>query len=148
MDWKASAKTGQLQVREFAREDERRVLLVFDPSVLAPTPTSEQQPVLSNTSFERGVSMCASLAWHFHELNSVLGFRTVGSETPLNASGEVIYDILGQLAIAAPHTVEAGRALLEEIADIPQTFKIIITCQPHGSIPASLWGSSYVLFID
>ena len=31
VDWKASAKAGVLQVREFAREDERQVLLVFDP---------------------------------------------------------------------------------------------------------------------
>ena len=31
MDWKASARTGALQVREYAREDERRVLLAFDP---------------------------------------------------------------------------------------------------------------------
>ena len=31
VDWKASAKRGALQVREFTREDERRVLLVLDP---------------------------------------------------------------------------------------------------------------------
>jgi len=29
--WKASARTGVLMVREFAREDDYRVLLVFDP---------------------------------------------------------------------------------------------------------------------
>ena len=50
VDWKASAKTGMLQVREFAREDERRVLLVFDPSVLqrragfCPTSSRRQTP--------------------------------------------------------------------------------------------------------
>ena len=33
VDWKASARTGALQVKEFAREDERRVMLVFDPYV-------------------------------------------------------------------------------------------------------------------
>ena len=31
VDWKASARTGALQVREYAREDERRVMLAFDP---------------------------------------------------------------------------------------------------------------------
>ena len=31
VDWKASARSGALQVREYAREDERRVLLAFDP---------------------------------------------------------------------------------------------------------------------
>jgi hypothetical protein len=33
VDWKRSAKSGALMVREFAREDERRVMLVFDPFV-------------------------------------------------------------------------------------------------------------------
>jgi uncharacterized protein (DUF58 family) len=33
VDWKRSAKSGALVVREFAREDERRVMLVFDPFI-------------------------------------------------------------------------------------------------------------------
>ena len=33
VDWKASARTGALQVKEYAREDERRVMLVFDPYI-------------------------------------------------------------------------------------------------------------------
>lgn len=149
VDWKASAKTGYLQVREFAREDERRVLLVFDPTVKeASASASKQQNDAQNAVFERGISMCASLAWHFHELNSVLGFRTAGYDTTLSAAGEIIYDILGRLAVAAPQAAEGGHSFLDEIADLPQTFKIIVTCQPHGSIPASLWSSSYVLFVE
>ena len=30
VDWKATAKSGSLKVREFSREDERKVRLVFD----------------------------------------------------------------------------------------------------------------------
>ena len=148
VDWKASAKTGMLQVREFAREDERRVLLVFDPSIAVPLPDSAQQNSGQNAAFERAVSMCASIAWHFHELNSVLGFRTAGHETLPEAGSEAIYDILRQLAMAAPQPIEAGRSFLDEIKDMPQTFKIVVTCQPHGSIPASLWSSSYILFVE
>jgi Protein of unknown function DUF58 len=43
VDWKATAKTGGLKVREFTREDERRVVLVFDPCV-PPVPTSNRWP--------------------------------------------------------------------------------------------------------
>jgi len=30
VDWKATAKSGELKVREYTREDERRVCIVFD----------------------------------------------------------------------------------------------------------------------
>ena len=109
---------------------------------------SAQHSGAQNTAFERGVTMCANLAWHFHELHSVLGFRTAGFDTPLNSAGEVIYDILGRLAVAAPQTAEPGHSFLDEITDLPQTFKIIVTCQAHGSIPSSLWSSSYILFVE
>jgi len=143
VDWKASAKRNALQVREFTREDERRVLLVLDPF----TPPKATAPA-SDQAFERGVSLCASLAWHFYELDSVLGFRTAGYETPVAPAGEVIHDILRRLAVAAPLPAEPGRSFLSELADSSQLFKIILTRQPRGSIPSSLWSSGYVLFLE
>jgi uncharacterized protein (DUF58 family) len=140
VDWKASAKTGVLQVREFAREDERRVLLVLD-SVMAP---SQNRAAL----FERGVTLCASLAWQFYQINSVLGFRTADMETPMAPASEIIYEVLRNLAVAESTETERGRPLLDELTDLPQTFKIVVTAKPHGSIPTSLWSSSYILFLD
>jgi uncharacterized protein (DUF58 family) len=142
VDWKASAKKGALQVREFAREDERRVLLVLDPFI-PPNATAA-----SDLAFERGVSLCASLAWHFYEIDSVLGFRTAGLETPVAPADEVIYDILRHLAVAAPQPAETGPSFLNELADSSQLFKIILTRQQRGSIPTSLWSSGYVLFLE
>lgn len=140
VDWKASAKTGLLQVREFAREDERRVLLVLDSAM----PPSEK----SAARFERGVALCASLAWHFFEMNSVLALRTAGFETPMGPASEVVYDILRHLAVAEPASGDSALGLLDQLIDLPQTFKIIVTGQPRGSIPTSLWSSSYVLFLE
>jgi uncharacterized protein (DUF58 family) len=159
VDWKASAKTGRLQVREFAREDERRVLLVLDPSPAAPaapsavkspgTPPPEvQRAGAGDADFERGVTLCASLAWHFHEIDSALAFRTAGFETPMAPASEIIYDILSHLATLAPQPAGADRSFLHQLADSPQVFKIILTSQPRGSIPPSLWSSSYILFLD
>jgi uncharacterized protein (DUF58 family) len=143
VDWKASAKRNALHVREFTREDQRQVLLVLDPF----TPTSAAGPA-GDPGFERGVSLCASLAWYFYEMDWVLGFCTAGQETPLAPARQVIYDILGRLALAAPRPVEPGWTFLTEMADASQLFKIILTRQPRGTIPANLWSSSYIIFIE
>src|SRR6202045_946037 len=109
VDWKASARTGSLQVREFAREDERRVLLVLDTAI----PTGKPREACE-ALFERGVALCASLAWHFYEINSVLAFRSGAFETAMAPAGENIYAILRCLASAAP--ADSDRSLLTELA--------------------------------
>ena len=161
VDWKASAKAGALQVREFAREDERQVLLVLDPALppvaktvpaslmpqSTPAVSAESASAAAIAGFDRGIALCASLAWYFYELDSVLMFRTAGFETPMAAAGENIYDILRYLATAQPIS-GGGRSLLDDLADSPQIFKIILTSQPQGSIPAGLWNSSYILFLN
>ena len=38
--------------------------------------------------------------------------------------------------------------LLADLAASPDLFKVIVTSQPRGSIPASLWHSSYVVFLE
>jgi uncharacterized protein (DUF58 family) len=142
VDWKASARTGSLQVREFAREDERRVLLVLDGTIPADGKLRDSAEAI----FERGVALCASLAWHFYEINSVLAFRGGTFETPMAPAGENIYAILQYLASAVP--ADTDRSLLAELVDMPQTFKIILTAQPRGSLPTSLWSTSYIAFLE
>lgn len=142
VDWKASARTGSLQVREFAREDERRVLLVLDPAIPAEGQSRESREDI----FERGVALCASLAWHFYEINSVLAFRCGAFETPMAPASEIIYEILRHLASAAP--ADSDRSIIGGLVDMPQTFKIILTAQPRGSIPTGLWSTSYIAFLE
>ena len=129
-------------MREFAREDERRVLLVLDPAI----PSEGQSRESREEIFERGVALCASLAWHFYEINSVLAFRSGAFEAPMAPAGEIIYEILRHLASAAP--ADAGGSVIGGLVDIPQTFKIILTAQPRGSIPTSLWSTSYIAFLE
>ncbi len=136
VDWKASAKSGALKVREFAREDERRVLFALDTAPV----TSEK--------FERAVSFCACLAWHFYELESVIGFRAPGAEVPLAPAVENVYSVLRQLAGIEPAASKPSRDFLNELAAEPDVFKIVLTSRPRGSIPTSLWTSSYLVFFD
>ena len=68
--WKASARLGSLMVREFTREDDCRVILVLDPHTSVGVTARE-----ADERFERAVTMCAALAWHFYERNAILQFR-------------------------------------------------------------------------
>src|SRR5262249_43111351 len=56
VDWKATAHTGDLQVREFAREQEQAVAFFLDIDV----------PPDLDEWFERAVDCCAFLAWRMN----------------------------------------------------------------------------------
>lgn len=149
VDWKTSAKTAQLMVREFAREDERRVMLVLDPFV-GPTGADLGQLTEAERSdkFERAVSLAASIAWHFYEMNSVVQFLTGQFATPIAPASEIIYDALRSLARIEPDISVAGGDFLDDLASQSEIFKIIFTCRPQKTIPTALWSSSYIFFID
>lgn len=158
VDWKVSAKSGRMMVREFAREDERRVMLVLDPFIGPPlspgqmerrgTDSGESMMAQHAARFERAVSMTASIAWHFYEIQSVMQFRTDRFSTPMAPATEIIYDTLHELALIKPQASAAGGAFLDELGNDREVFKIILTARAQRSIPTALWSSSYFLFID
>lgn len=143
VDWKATAKVQQLKVREYTREDERRLVLVFDARV-----PSADEKILEK--FEKAVNFCACLAWHFFEIDAQMQFLCDGLETPMAPAGEIIYPVLESLALIEPKAAPDSSAddLLARIASAQRGFNIILTSQPRGSIPTSLWTSSYLVFTD
>jgi uncharacterized protein (DUF58 family) len=143
VDWKATAKKASLQVREYAREDERRVLLALDPDL---DPAAFKNSAEMAEHFDRAVSLCASLAWHFYELDSVLEFRTAGTTIPAAPAADVIYDALRSLALIEPRKRTAGARFLDQLTEQSDIFKIIVTFEPRGAVPTRLWNSSYLLF--
>jgi uncharacterized protein (DUF58 family) len=142
VDWKVTAKSGRLMVREFAREDERRVMLVLDPFIGAVAAPGHAE------RFERAVSLTACIAWHFNEIHSVMQLRTGSYSTPMAPAAEIVYDALRQLALVQPEMSDAGDAFLDSITTDREIFKIILTARAQRSIPAALWSSSYFVFID
>jgi uncharacterized protein (DUF58 family) len=161
VDWKVTARAGHLMVREFAREDERRVMLVLDPFIGPPPPAEfrsgatlpAENGVASAATehaqrFERAVSMAACIAWHFNEINSVLQFRANRFATPMAPAEEIIYDALRELATIQPDESTIGGAFLDDLAADHEIFKIIITARPQNTIPTALWSSSYFLFLN
>ncbi len=145
--WKASARLGSLMVREFTLEEDFRVLLVLDPH-LPPDVPVPSSPEARSSRFEKAVTLCAGLAWHFFERGTQLQYRSPGFDTPLGSGQEKIFPILQHLARVQPLAFDPSHALMQELASAPDIFKIIVTSQKHGSIPAALWHTSYVLFLD
>jgi uncharacterized protein (DUF58 family) len=143
--WKASARFGSLMVREFAREDDCSVLLVFDPYSIAAQPTAS---VTDKARFERAVSLCAAIAWSFHERRALLEFRGVGIDAPLALASDNIFSILRHLAGVQPLPPDPHAPFLSDLAAISESFKIIVTSQPRGSVPGPIWNSSYVVFSE
>ncbi len=128
VDWKATAKSGELKVREYTREDERRICIIFDN----PPPG-----VLDAMHYERAVNLAASLAWHFFEENTELSFAA-----PSLYGEPDVYGFLEYLALVAPYPDTDFLSTF----DASGQYNIIVTACPHGRIPTPLWQSSYVLF--
>jgi uncharacterized protein (DUF58 family) len=147
--WKASARSGSLMVREFTREDDCRVLLVLDPHISSALKASSGPTTQTAADrFERAVTLCAALTWHFYERNALLQFRSAGVETRLAPADEIVFLILRYLAMANPLPPDPKHELITDLAASPELFKIIVTSQQRGTIPASVWHSSYVIFLD
>jgi uncharacterized protein (DUF58 family) len=91
VDWKATAHTGELQVREFAREQEPLVEIVLDLDV-----KQEQKEW-----FENAVECCAYLAWRVLLREARVRFRTQRFDVTVPAEGDV-YTILKYLALVSP----------------------------------------------
>ncbi len=130
VDWKATAKTGALKVREFTREDERKLRIVFDnppPDTLPPD------------RYEKYIDLAASLAWHFAGENTDLSFIT---DQELKAAD--VYGFLTYLALAEPRK---GKSLLEDI-EPSDDYNIIFTNRKRGTIPTGLWSCSYFVFLE
>jgi len=129
VDWKATAKSGSLKVREFSREDERKLRIVFDN----PSPG-----VVSEKAYEGAVAIAASLSWHFAGENTDISFVSQGY------SGDPdIYRFLAHLAVAHPQSLPSVVESLRPSED----YNIILTTRPRGGIPTALWACSYFVFL-
>ena len=141
--WKASARSGSLMVREFAREEDSRVMLVFDPhSEAAEADSTEKE----TERFEQAVELCAAIAWDFYERGTLLQFQSGSTEVAQAPAEQNIFAVLHHLALVQPVATAALPPLsLDQLAD-PGSFQIVVTSRERGSIPADVWNASYVVF--
>jgi len=127
VDWKATARTGALKVREFSREDERKLRIVFDnppPGVLAPE------------VYERGIRLAASLGWHFHHEDVEVSFVAPGLEPT-----EDVFTFLRYLALVEPQEATPVFSRLRASDD----YNLIVTARAKSEMPTALAARSYVI---
>jgi len=127
VDWKATARTGALKVREFSREDERKLRIVFDnpaPGVLQPN------------VYERAVRLAASLGWHFYHEDVEVSFVAAGLEPT-----EDVFAFLRYLALVEPQEATPVFSRLRASAD----YNVILTAREGAELPAGLATRSYVM---
>ena len=130
VDWKATARTGALKVREFSREDERKLRIVFDnpaPGVLPPE------------AYERGVRLAASLGWHFHHEDVDVSFVAPGLEPT-----EDVFTFLRYLAVVEPQEATPVFGRLRASDD----YNLVVTALAAAEIPSALAARSYVISLS
>jgi uncharacterized protein (DUF58 family) len=150
VDWKATAKSGSLKVREFAREDERKLCIVFD---------NPEQGSIPESAYERAIDLTASLAWHFAAQEAEVSFVIAGQPRTQD-----LHKFLQGLAIIQPTHIEprpkdtSGAATANKFAEDTlyvgnpgaggsDEYNIIVTARSRGSLPTTLWASSYFVFM-
>ncbi len=129
VDWKATARTGALKVREFSREDERKLRIVFDN----PLPGR-----VSAAAYERAVQLAASLGWHFYHEDVEVSFVAPGLEPTPD-----VFLFLRYLALVEPQEVTSVLQRLRSSDD----YNVIVTTRSSADLPPGLAGRSYVVSV-
>ena len=149
IDWKATARTQRLTVREFAAEDERRITIVLDRTL-----TEDIDEENFRIRFESGVNQAASLVKHFIEERAEIRLM-LGTDVGRFGSGlEHLYACLRRLALVEPvhglTNVDLQAAI--EKATLPElradtNYLIVLTTAARGSIPPNIWRRAFVIHL-
>ena len=126
VDWKATAHTGDLQVREFAREQDNHVVMYFD--------LDTDVSLDGGAWFEKAVDCAAFLAYHLTDRGAQVRFCTQEIDVSFPDEGD-IYTILRYLALVSPMRGKAPAA-----PDDPSNYQLIFTSNPQRMSSLG-WGS-------
>jgi uncharacterized protein (DUF58 family) len=150
IDWKATARSRRLTVREFTSEDERRITIVLDTRVVRGDDEELQK------RFEKGVTQTASLLKHFIDERAEVRL-VLGDEIGAFGSGiEHLYRCLRRLAVVSPlvdgsesATTNVDTTVRNSLSreTVEHDYAILLTAASPGSIPASVWRTSHVIYL-
>lgn len=157
IDWKATARTRNLTVREFASEDEKRVTIVFDRRMLRGTQTRKktlkqkieeeqnpQKPSKEARRFEQAVSKTASLISHFADERAEIRLIFDRVESEFGIGKAHLNACLRELALVEANFIDSFslefldehfRELFFERADSHLFF---VTAAPEKDLPAEV----------
>lgn len=141
--WKASAKLGELMVKEFSEEIERRVCVCLDNSVLPPDVGADQ--------FEKAVELAASLCAHFIAEGSGVELVLCDKETGFDDGREHLQEVLTELAtVEAKHSfdefLERLRKLQRPVGNV-ELFKLVFSTRPVDALPIEFRRGSQIVWM-
>lgn len=150
IDWKATARSRSLTVREFTAEDERRITIVLDTRDLS---DSEGSFI---PRFEAGIVQTASLLQHFVDERAEVRLM-LGEDLGRYGGGlKHLYACLRRLALVSPQKENGEVELSTSVSDpasvkddnaFDEDYAIVLTTAPPGSIPARIWRASHVIHV-
>jgi uncharacterized protein (DUF58 family) len=151
IDWKATARSRNLTVREFTAEDERRITIVLDTRDLSDS--GEENFLLR---FEAGIIQAASLLKHFVDERAEVRLM-LGDDLGRYGGGlKHLYACLRRLALVSPQKENGEVELSTTVSDpgsvkddnaFDEEYAIVLTTAPPGSIPARIWRASHVIHV-
>jgi uncharacterized protein (DUF58 family) len=150
IDWKATARSRRLTVREFTSEDERRITVELDTRLPAETEPGDTE---LEDRFERGVVQAASLLKHFIDERAEVRLVLGDEFGPFGSGLEHLYKCLRRLALVTPQRVtdspvlKAAEVSRPSASMLDHDFGILLTTAPPGSIPSRIWRSSHVIYL-
>jgi uncharacterized protein (DUF58 family) len=150
IDWKATARSRNLTVREFTAEDERRITIVFDTRG-----TSEADPLSFSQRFEVGVVQAASLLKHFIDERAEVRLMLGDELGPYGTGLKHLYQCLRRLAVVVPGKQDdedlsasvLDPASVKDAHVFDEDYAIVLTTAAPGSIPAKIWRASHVIYL-
>ena len=162
IDWKATARTRTLTVKEFSAEDDTRIVIIFDtrvPSGERPKMTireqieAEQRPdgIVLSERFEIGARLAASLAAHFSDLQSEICLVVGGEIGEFGIGRRHLHTCLRRLAVSEPVFADltAPRADLQKLPESPELFEnthgFVITAGSQGSLPEEIFQNCHIV---
>jgi uncharacterized protein (DUF58 family) len=152
IDWKATARSRTLTVREYANEDELKVSVFLDPRVtrnpknearLRERLAAEQagKPVVASERFEAGASLAAAVLSHLAAENADFRLIVEGSAGEFGRGRGHLYDSLKRLATAepdiltGPDTPEPDADLSRMLSQTEEGHRILLTARGAGDLP-------------
>lgn len=155
VDWKATARTNRLTVREFSAEDDRRISVFFDTRIWRETQEktqtlrekldAEQKGNLAPVSekFEKGVSLVASLLTHFADEQGEIRLIIDGKAGEFGIGRTHLNECLKRLALVEANfeaeNVMPNEMLEEVFTERENSYTFFVTAQKESKFPSDLF---------
>src|SRR5262245_13720488 len=134
IDWKATAKTTQLMVREFTRDDDWRVTIAFDPLVEEAAANRD-----FTEKFERAIILAASLLNYFINQGAEVKLLTAGHDSGFGIGAQHCYSMFRKLAQLEPEIYQTNsenrlQEMFSLLSSPEEQFRILITSATRETI--------------